>query len=214
MKTKDAFAFQDFDEQRILQRKYFSMIQFKEHFGIDTYSTDEQFLLSLKANDDKSINEYELQLHNIKSLDLALSLYLVHISNHATRLEKFSTALAVKIADAGIADKEINNRYRRTTQLRITYNKIYSQISELRKKANEQAKKFDKQILKLYRKRTAERLKQARLAKKITQTNVAFFAGIEQSSYSNYESGLREPSISMAARLAKVLDVDLDWLCG
>ncbi len=52
-------------------------------------------------------------------------------------------------------------------------------------------------------------LLQARLLSGKSQAEVAREVGIVQGSVSNYERGAREPSLSIAARLAESLGVDL-----
>lgn len=59
-----------------------------------------------------------------------------------------------------------------------------------------------------------ENLKEARLDAHMTQKEVAEKAKIAKSTYSQYESGKREPSIEVIKRLAHVLDVPADKLLG
>lgn len=47
-----------------------------------------------------------------------------------------------------------------------------------------------------------------------TQSYVASKLGISQRAYSHYESGDRKISLEMAMELAKLLDVDMNQLCG
>lgn len=60
----------------------------------------------------------------------------------------------------------------------------------------------------------AERLKQAREAKGLSQSECARRTGASQAAYSYYEQGLRIPSSTMLIRIADMLDVSLDWLTG
>lgn len=59
-----------------------------------------------------------------------------------------------------------------------------------------------------------ERLKQAREAKGLSQSECARRTGASQAAYSYYEQGLRTPSSQMLIRIADLLDVSLDWLVG
>ena len=50
----------------------------------------------------------------------------------------------------------------------------------------------------------------ARLAKNLTQQEVATAAKVEQAYLSKVERGLREPSLSIALRLCDVLNLDIN----
>jgi len=58
------------------------------------------------------------------------------------------------------------------------------------------------------------RLFEARKKKGLTQIKTAELANIRQARYSAYETGRQIPPVDVAATLADVLDVSLDWLCG
>lgn len=60
----------------------------------------------------------------------------------------------------------------------------------------------------------ANRLREARIAKGLTQKELAAKAEVASASYSAYEKGKNFPPLDSALRLAKVLGVSLDWLCG
>lgn len=53
-----------------------------------------------------------------------------------------------------------------------------------------------------------ELIRNRRIEKGLTEIQVAQFAGITQGAYSHIESGRRNPSIKVAKRLAKVLEMD------
>ena len=59
-----------------------------------------------------------------------------------------------------------------------------------------------------------ENLKAARLQAKMTQKEVAEAIGVAKSTYSQYESGKREPGIHGIKKIAKVLNVSPDVLIG
>jgi transcriptional regulator with XRE-family HTH domain len=59
----------------------------------------------------------------------------------------------------------------------------------------------------------AERLKQARLCHKLTQTQVGHRAGMPPAQVSHYENGVR-PTVDNLRKLAAALDVSTDWLVG
>ena len=58
------------------------------------------------------------------------------------------------------------------------------------------------------------RLRKARLASGLTQKQVAVQAGIAYITYKMYEQGRRLPNIEIAARIAKVLKINIKYLIG
>lgn len=58
------------------------------------------------------------------------------------------------------------------------------------------------------------RLKQLREEKKATQQDVANYLGVTKTCYHNYESGLREPNISVLIKLSNYYNVTIDYLIG
>lgn len=58
------------------------------------------------------------------------------------------------------------------------------------------------------------RLKELRLAKGMTQSEVAKVIGYSSLSYSRYEKGEREPDISTLCKLADFFEVSVDYLLG
>lgn len=61
-------------------------------------------------------------------------------------------------------------------------------------------------------KAVGRRLKEIRVALKLTQEQFAEPAGITQQAYANYESGSRLPSVKLASRLRDVYDLPLDYI--
>ena len=59
-----------------------------------------------------------------------------------------------------------------------------------------------------------DKLKQARLAKGLTQREAAEIAGVDSSYISRYESGQRDPSALALRGLATIYGVTVDWLTG
>ncbi|SDJ62270.1 helix-turn-helix domain-containing protein [Paenibacillus naphthalenovorans] len=59
-----------------------------------------------------------------------------------------------------------------------------------------------------------ERLRKLREKKGISQTEAAKRLGIVRTTYSNYESGNREPDIETIEKIARFYDVSVDYLLG
>ena len=60
----------------------------------------------------------------------------------------------------------------------------------------------------------ADRLKELRTSLQLTQAQFVDGLGITASSLSAYEKNLKNPSISVAKRIAEKYHVSVDWLCG
>lgn len=58
------------------------------------------------------------------------------------------------------------------------------------------------------------RLKKARKIKNITQKELAETLGVEQSTISNYEKGLRHPAATALMEIAQILEVSVEFLLG
>jgi len=59
-----------------------------------------------------------------------------------------------------------------------------------------------------------EKLKQLRTDKGLTLKAVAVALNIKVSTYSNYEQGIREPSMLTVKRLCRYFEVSADYLLG
>lgn len=59
-----------------------------------------------------------------------------------------------------------------------------------------------------------DRLRQARLAKGLTQQGLADLVPARQHHISEYESGRKSPGLHMLGCLAQCLDTSMDWLMG
>ena len=59
-----------------------------------------------------------------------------------------------------------------------------------------------------------KRLKQERLACRLTQRDMADRLRIAQPSYIRYENGSSEPTLEKLAAIADILDVSVDYLLG
>ena len=60
----------------------------------------------------------------------------------------------------------------------------------------------------------AQRLKQCRKEKGLTQREVAIYCDITEKAYQNYELMTREPRLEILLKIAEYFDVSLDYLVG
>lgn len=59
-----------------------------------------------------------------------------------------------------------------------------------------------------------DRLRQIRIEKGLTQKQVAQAVGVVPTAITNYETGIREPSIDVLKKLCDLFDVSADYLIG
>lgn len=59
-----------------------------------------------------------------------------------------------------------------------------------------------------------QRLKEIRIKRGLTQTELGEKVGVKQSTFTNWENGKREPNFETVIKLADLLEVSVDWLFG
>lgn len=128
-KTRNAFALKNFDEERILQRRYFNDCGKKPNF------TDSEIVQSLMVNDSDSIDEMEEKLSKIKALHTRLLQFNALIKRHIQR--KGKACIEEITAQMSISELE--------TKLRETYYSTEKTIqSKYRKIFTERLKQYRK----------------------------------------------------------------------
>lgn len=60
----------------------------------------------------------------------------------------------------------------------------------------------------------AQRLRQCRKDRRLSQREVGIYCDITEKAYQNYELGAREPKITILMRIAEFYKVSLDYLVG
>ena len=212
MKKQNAFAFRNFDEKRILQRRFF------KDFKFDADKTDEEILSKL-SHDVSTLSQQDLE----KNFDILVSLifrtadYLKLIKRHIERLERYRRAVADKIVEDKTADVEIlREKYDIEQKLAKYYQlEIYFDVDNLLRERLAQAfRAVDDELKFSYRKIFADRLKLARQEKGMNQKDFGASVGLTQRAISNYEVGIREPSLATLARFSKKLQRPIGWFLG
>ena len=85
MKTKNAFAFRDFNSSRILQRPFF------KNFYFEPNKSDEEILQALNNTTDESVGSSEKKLYMIQAILERLGAFRHLIDRHnETRLNKYN----------------------------------------------------------------------------------------------------------------------------
>ena len=218
-KTRDSFAFRNFDPERILQRRFFKDLHF-----------DANKLQSLSTTDFDSFDLTKEKLSKLSFLIFKAIEYQKHIMRHGDRLTKYARALEYKIATDETADIEVlRKRHKRVDELSMKYcgavtaggitsyflgGIAIKDVGGLCKRIGELGELVDKKIKKHYRKIFAGRLRQARQATGLSQRKFANLIGMSPTGYCQYENGQSEPNIPMLINLSEILNRSTDWLLG
>ncbi len=59
-----------------------------------------------------------------------------------------------------------------------------------------------------------DKLKELRIEAKLNQNDLAKILGITRSAYSNYEQGIREPSVDTIKKICRFYKISADYLLG
>ena len=225
-KTKNAFAFRDFDAEKILQRPYFR--EFLEEYHIED-KTDEEILNSLSFADNDSAKDIRRKAFCLFSLRNLVEDYIKRIAQHSGKLAKYSFQVGNRIINDETADiKILRERHKRLTDLIDKYEGALVQWSEepakcygikmllinnLLKRIIEQLKELDEaqshnQII------FAARLKKKREEMELTRAELATRLNTTKRAVGYYETAMREPNLSMLAKISKELNCTVDWLIG
>ena len=202
MKTKNAFAFRDFDSSRILQRPFF------KNFYFDSDKSDSEILESLSMSTEDSVDSWERRLYAIKATHERLAEFRHLIDRHnEKRLNRYNRE---KSKSKGIKIVELQ----RPAPVMEYFNASLS-VLELMNKFEILYCDIEKKIQVRYRKDFANRLKRIRQDLKLTQKQFGDLIQISPQVFSLYERGeRRDIPIHTIIRLAKVLNMSTDQLLG
>ena len=195
MKQHDAFALRNFDEERILQRKFFWQLELP-------VGTDEEILDAFNVSSLKDSEAMTARLDDLRGLKAKVAAYTKRILNHHAKLEKFF--------DKAGDDKE---KFR-VWQLRQRYADVVHLLGNLQTNFNHIEQVGEKNLDEQRKREFATRLKQARRTAGLTQLDVALKLRQSAAGYASYEQGKNEPSIAMLIRICEVLGTTTDKLLG
>ena len=189
-KTQNAFAFRDFNAEKILQRPFF------KGFHFNGSETDAQILQSLTATDDDTIDDMERKLRTIEKVQEKLVDFYHFIGRHTKRCSRCFR-------------REENND-------KVVLGYFYASLDcvELTKRISTLYDGVEKQIQQRYRSEFAKRLKQARRTAGLTQRQLADMVQISPTGFASYEQAKSDPSIPTLIRLAKILKLSESQLLG
>ncbi len=228
MKTRNAFAFRDFDATRILQRPFFKKL--REVYPVIEDRNDEE-LFKADARPLVELPVLEMKLNVLDELLIWVTKYQKHLERHGERLTRYARAVAIKLAtDENTDIATLRAKHRRANELLMKYcgyqilsfgkvkisdiTSAAEHVGELFKKIVSLYKDVDEYIKGSYRKTFADRLKFARQKTGLSQRAFAPKLNMSQNGYALYETGQRDPSIPTLIRLSKILNRSVDWLLG
>ena len=148
-KTKNAFAFRNFDSTRILQRPFF------KNFYFEPNQSDEEILQSLNNATDDSVDSWESNLYAIKAIHDRLGEFRHLINRHnEERLDRYNKK---KSKSKGITITELQ----RPAPV-MEYFSASLSVLELMNKFRNLYREIEKKTQIRYRKEFANRLKRIR----------------------------------------------------
>lgn len=201
MKTKNAFAFRDFDSTRILQRPFF------KDFHFDTGKSDAQILESLSIVTEDSVDSWEKNLYVIKATYERLFRFRRLINRHnENRLDKYNK-IKSKSQDVKITELQ------RPAPV-MEYFSASLSVLELMNKFKKLYSEIDKKIQIRYRKEFGTRLRRIRQDLGLTQAKFGDLVQVSPQVFSLYERGEHDVPIHTIIRLTKMLDISSDQLLG
>lgn len=203
MKTCNAFALKNFDNERILQQKYFS------EFKFGTALTDAEIICAFDTSTILGITATKRQLAKIMA---RLNNFQTRLTFHNDRLLRYSALLVEKFTPDN-ADT-IQEKIRRARALSDKYADACRAIQNLQRSIYSEIEKIELASELTFLKEFGRRLKVARQAAGLTQTELGNLVQYSQNSISNIEKGLRAPTLSQLARISKTLKRPTDWLLG
>jgi DNA-binding XRE family transcriptional regulator len=194
MKTKNAFAFRNFDSARILQRPFF------KDFYFETDKSDEEILQSLSKATEDAVDSWEKNLYVIKATHERLTEFRKLIDRHnEKRLAYFYR-------------KPNENNKRRVNEME--YFSASLSVLELMNKFEKLYYDIEKKIQARYRKEFGNRLRQGRKSLGLTQKQLGALIQVSPQTFSLYERGEQDVPVYAVIRLTKALNISSEQLLG
>ena len=201
MKTKNAFAFRDFDSNRILQRPFF------KNFYFDSQKSDDEILQSLNNVTDESVDSWENNLYAIKAIHDRLGEFRHLINRHnEERLDRYNKK---KSKSKGITITELQ----RPAPI-MEYFSASLSVLELMNKFRNLYREIEKKTQIRYRKEFANRLKRIRQTLGLTQKQFGDLIRVSPQVFSFYERGEHDIPVHTIIRLAKALNMNGNQILG
>ena len=203
-KTKDAFALRGFDIEHFLQVK------------LAECSLAPTALKSLDADKD-NFDDLQRARKSYARLDDAFKSFRKKIIRHIDRLLNYSMTFTKDIArldDDQYYFSVVKPQSKRLADLSERYKTISQKLIEAEHKIKGIIYNIDQYQRGYYAKIFATRLRQARIALGLTQSELAEKLGVKRGTYNAYETARNEPNISILALVAREFNQPLNWFLG
>ena len=187
-KTRNAFALKDFDETKILQRRFF------KQFNLSNQADDE-ILKLLQATADDDVDTMEQKLSTIEKILDKLVDYQHFIGCHLKRLGRCRFA---------------KTHPQRNDEIVIKYFSAEIKTAELIKKVSLQEENTEKKIQKKYRDIFTANLRKYQKASGLTQKELGEQVKASPTVISRYLHGERDIPIHTLIRILKALNISAD----
>ena len=191
-KTKDAFAFRNFDKTRILQRPYF------RRFNLPNKS-DVEIIQSLQAADDDSVDTMEDKLSTLKALHERVQDFQSLCSRHIARISSL------------VKKREKENK---KLPYVLEYVIVVDDLGDILNGLAENYYVLEKKIQKKYRDEFTARLRHYLEESGLTRRKLGDLVQVSPQSMSKYFLGQNEMPIHTLIRISKVLGISTDKLLG
>ena len=208
-KSKDAFALQAFDKERILRQNFFFSKLGWQSDDTDTNIID---LDNAGASAHLGAAKMEARNSNLRRLRTMTEDYAKLLRRHIDRLSKLSSRYAEKFMNT--FDSSLKEKYEKTNTFKASYDSAVKSVDKLVDTMLSLEKENEKNIQKKYREEFAANLKDTRIKRKMTQKELAARLDIAVPSLSQYENAIIEPTLKNLVRLANILDTTTDALLG
>ena len=213
-KKIDAFAFRDFDKDRILARKYFDVLVDKNGSRLTSKEfTDDEIgkkIAQIFVMDLPNIDVNTKELSAVKQIADRLMSFYDLIERHIQRL----SALCVKICE--VNEKRDNKKLLKLERrIRILMSVDYPDFQEeVLFKQSQFVKTAMDMETELNRFFFGQRLKETRIKMNLSQREFAEKSGFNQTDIALYERGKKFPSVNNLIRLARFTSKTTDYLVG
>ena len=197
-----AFALQGFNIKKILQRRY---------FDLDTDKTDLEIMDNFEIPNTLKVEELETRLNKYRDIHEKLLNYGARIATHTNKLFKIIYGASDPIELLHTPARPISEK---ANTLLSMYSSISRILADFISKVAEMVKKVTETIQQRYRDTFANRLKQARQEKKISQRVLSDLTSINRADIGLYETGKKFPSLDNFIKILRCTGISADWLLG
>lgn len=231
-KTKDAFALKDFYYEICCYTDGFGVPAFNYRLAdsektsiVNTDSLVEETLLwwldgGKKGGKIKTVDKILPELEQAKKILPIIEARIIKsrdmeekIERHIVCLQKYAQQIFNQILADGLKE-ELKAIGGRVKQLIDKYDYLLAILKRYEEILIKDWKEYDLSFQRECRREFGNRLRQARIEKKLSPADVAKKLSLSRVGYGYYELGQRDIPMPTIYRLAEMLDVSTDWLFG